>query len=155
MRFDTFTFSEIDERYGGEVTFTIDKVFIKIEDRYPCSFLIELVNGIADCWSKQKQLIRIEMLEEMSNIDFFLIDYPAGFLKIEIYKDAMWDCLDPADYTVPNPIFSGFFNYHEFAFLISQEIKRQGPSVFKDPKHPYPAEGLERLRRLMVGANQP
>ena len=155
MRFDTFTFSEIDERYGGEIIFKIDNAFIKIEDRYPCSSLIELANDIADCWTEKKQLVRIEMLEEMTNIDFFLIDYPSGFLKIEIYRDAMWDCFDADKYTVPKPILSGFFDYHEFAFVISQEIKRQGPSVFKDPKYPYPADGLERLRRLMVGANPP
>lgn len=133
MRFDTFTFSEIDEKYGGEITFKTEEVSIKIEDRYPCSSLIKLVNGIADCWTEKKQLVRIEMLEETANVDFFLIDYPSRFLKIEIYKDAMWDCFDAGEYIVPKPILSGFFDYHEFAFLISSEIKRQGPSVFKDP----------------------
>jgi hypothetical protein len=151
MQFSQFTFSHIDDRYGGHITFETGETAITIEDYKAWQSLTKLLNGIADCWSGKKQLVQIRMEADTTLFDIILIAFPSDFLKIEIYDFVLWECYQPDRYTPPPPVLSGFFDYHELAFLICEEIQRQGASAFYSPEYPYPAEALERLRKMMVG----
>ena len=146
------TFSKIHPIYGGVISFETKDLSINIKDRYIAASLIELVRGILTSWNDEKQVVQITFEEEGRWHDLLLINYPPGdILKIELYQDTLWDFFDEVNYKIPDPIYFEFTNHHSFAFLISQEIKRQGTEVFKDPKYPYPEVELKLLHNLMVG----
>ncbi|HEY5391268.1 MAG TPA: hypothetical protein VIJ57_04050, partial [Hanamia sp.] len=89
--------------------------------------------------------------EEAKWYDLLLINYPPGdILKIEFYQDTLWDFFDETNYTIPDPIYSEFTDHHSLAFLISEEIKRQGTGAFKNPEYPYPEIESKLLHDMMV-----
>lgn len=152
MKLKKFTFSKIDPVYGGVISFATKDISININDRYIAASLIELVRGILTSWNDEKQVVQITFEQEARWYDLLLINYPPGdILKIEIYQDTLWDFFDEVNYTIPDPIYSEFTDHHSFAFLISQEITRQGAEVFKNPEYPYPETELKLLHRMMIG----
>lgn len=152
MHLEKFTITPTDNVFASKFVFATNEEEFIIYDRNFEYTSIALLNAIIESWKDNRQMIRVAFTKEATWYDLLLINYPPGdILKLEIYHEAMWDLFeDDGEYQIPKPIHEEFTSHHAFAYLICNEIKRLGPSIFENEGLPYPSAELEILRKMMV-----